>query len=143
MTTTVVIGPPGGGKTTYVKKKNRGGVVVDIDHIHQAITLRRNPTGKYVSLAIEMGHYLERVAHKHTDQLWVITTRWETMHRMTADRLVVIAPPASTCTARKKYPGGVDLAKRWWAEFGHPYCTEQSVFKKLTRPVGSIEIITD
>lgn len=74
---TLVCGLPGSGKTTYVKNNMKDGLCYDLDYIAWALRLEGEHNDFHQEarlLANEFLYGFMTLAHKYTDDIWIIRT---------------------------------------------------------------------
>lgn len=121
----VVIGPPGSGKSTYVRERMKyGELVVDVDELFRALTLR--PLWDHPPMAINAVLTVRDYVIENYEPAWVISTNAgrdyrEGMREKYGAEVVVMETPAEVCLARIEADGREgewgERVTRWWAEY--------------------------
>lgn len=121
----VVIGPPGAGKSTYVRHAMKyGELVVDVDELFRALTLR--PMWDHPAPAINAVLTMRDHIIENYRPAWVISTNAgrdyrEGMRERYEAEVVVMETPAEVCLARIEADGREgdwgERVTRWWAEY--------------------------
>lgn len=125
---TVVCGPPGAGKTTWVRaQRGRGDLVVDVDALFAALTLRERydkPDALLPAVLDVRDYVIERLW-----PAWVISTNasWRYRQYMRTEfgaRVVVLETPAEECLRRIAADPGREgradwplLVETWWQSY--------------------------
>lgn len=121
----LVIGPPGSGKSTYVRERMKyGDLVVDVDELFRALTLR--PMWDHPPMAINAVLTTRDYLIESYEPAWVISTNArrdyrEGMRERFGAEVVVLETPADVCLARIEADGREgewgERVTRWWEEY--------------------------
>lgn len=121
----VVIGPPGAGKSTYVRERMKfGDLVVDVDELFRALTLR--PMWEHPPMAINAVLSVRDHVIENLRPAWVVSTNAradyrEGMRERYEAEVVVLETPAAVCLARIEADGREgewgERVARWWEEY--------------------------
>ncbi len=121
----VVIGPPGSGKSTLVRERMKwGDLVVDVDELFRALTLR--PMWEHPPMAINVVLTVRDYLIESFEPAWVVSTNAradyrEGMREKYGAEVVVLETPADVCLARIEADGREgdwgERVTRWWGEY--------------------------
>lgn len=121
----LVVGPPGAGKSTLVRERMKyGDLVVDVDELFRALTLR--PMWEHPPMAINAVLTVRDYVIENYEPAWVISTNArrdyrEGMRERFGAEVVVMATPADVCLARieadEREGDWGERVARWWEEY--------------------------